>query len=102
VAGAEHLGGWRPIRGNEMKFAMRVITAITANLVALSYPNIVDANWLARCESADGLRYCEACGTSGRNVKRQLFCKMSTNFSFLPISSAFVEVLLYRKHRKLV
>jgi hypothetical protein len=34
---------------------MRVITAITANLVAFSCPNIADANWLARCESADGL-----------------------------------------------
>jgi hypothetical protein len=56
------------LSGNEMRFATRVTTAIIANLIAFSLPNIADANWLARCESADGLRYCEACGTSGLNA----------------------------------
>jgi len=44
---------------------MRLVIAITTSIVAFCcFPNIAGANWLARCESADGLRYCEACGAS--------------------------------------
>src|SRR5262249_34904010 len=45
---------------------------------------IADANWLARCESADGLRYCEACGTSGLNARNNCFAKCRPTSPFSP------------------
>jgi hypothetical protein len=68
-----------------MKLAMRVLTAITANVVAFSSPlNIANANWLARCESANGLRYCEACGVSGLNARNNCFYKCGPTSPFSP------------------
>jgi hypothetical protein len=63
----------------------RLISALAAFLVASSCsPNIADANWLARCESANGLRYCEACGTSGLDARNNCFYKCGPTSPFSP------------------
>jgi hypothetical protein len=64
---------------------MRLVSALAAFLVASSCsPNIADANWLARCESANGLRYCEACGTSGLGARNNCFYKCGPISPFSP------------------
>jgi len=78
---------------------MRLVIAITTSIAAFCcFPNIAGANWLARCESADGLRYCEACGASG--LRRNAPCSgqvrtigIATNFV---ISSDFNRISTVR------
>jgi hypothetical protein len=64
---------------------MHFVIAITTSIVAFCcFQNIANANWLARCESADGLRYCEACGASGLNARNNCFHRCGATSPFTP------------------
>jgi hypothetical protein len=64
---------------------VRLVIAIPATLIAFNCsPKIADANWLARCESADGLRYCEACGMNGLDARNTCFDKCGPTSPFSP------------------
>jgi hypothetical protein len=81
---------------------MNFVIVVTV-LSAFGYvTNNAYANWLARCESANGLRYCKACGLSGLEARNNCFHRCGPDVPVFFLSPASIQVFVYCKRCELV